>query len=123
MKTVHITLSDGGTAEMYDKLLHGTVRAVQSIYAPLIDGPHGADILKLVESGSPELAEKMKGLSTWDTMDKANRATILGQVASWSFGEVTESVLDSIPDEDYEAIREWCDKRYSAPLVPGQLKR
>lgn len=44
-----------------------------------------------------------------ELMDKLNDAAILALVSEWSYGAVTQDVLESLPGDSYDVLQKKCD--------------
>lgn len=125
LKTEKVKLGEGQSAVFYQELLHGTQRAVSNLTRPYLKS-EGDKFPKLtVKEGERDVqVETAKAL--YVELDKVdweavNDAIILGQVKEWSFGEVTQEVLDGLPERFREALKSKSDALYGGkgPLPVG----
>lgn len=117
-------ITDGHHAVFYDELLHGTQKAVNLITRRFLKYPDG-DTPKLVANDDGDL--KVEGATTVNIdlalvkWDEVNDTIILGQVKEWSFGPVSQEVLDRLP----ERVRTWLVNETNSlygqqrPLIPS----
>lgn len=115
--TIIIDLGDGDSAELFAEMRHGTIRAIEQLYRPYFERPEYQEILKL-----DSFEERQKALLPLvigsDEIARATDLMILGQVKSWTFGEVNQAVLDDIPERKHQILSQEANKLYEAPL-PG----
>ena len=116
LDAIRVDLNDGDWAELYTEMRHGTVRTVEQIYRPYFSRPEYQEILKI-----DSLEEKQRKLLSMvihtEDMSRATDTMLLGQIKSWSFGEVTQAVLDDIPEQKHEILVKEANKLYAGPLV------
>ena len=108
---VRVTFLDGAWWELRGYLTHGVQRAVESISVRYLrmgkPGP-GAQ--------TPDIEVDWQAMAVH--MGEANDALLLGSTLAWSYGEITQAVLDTIPAEHYQQVLGRANELYgSAPLV------
>jgi hypothetical protein len=104
-------------ADFYVERKHGTQRRINELVYGMIRGGDGMEAPKLVmkENEKPVITgNKTLELPT----DKINFTAladivILSQVREWSFGSVTQEILDSLPESLHDKIHEVCDEMYA----------
>ncbi len=89
MDTERVELSEGGEAWIKTQMTHGARKAMQAEF------PSGS---KIVDSRPVDAQGNPLGD---DVADRANDTLILHSVTSWSYGEVSMEVLDTVPEVDY----------------------
>jgi hypothetical protein len=113
METVRIEL-EGDYAILKKEMVHKTTRAIDAVLAK-----HNVTRQVLVKR-IQEAQEK--GEIPADLLPLTNEndeAILLNQVTEWSFGAVSQEVLDNIPRDKYVKLTAEVDKLYSAPpLAP-----
>lgn len=117
MDTIRVDLGDGDSAIMYSELKHGTSRKVQAIYAPYLKTKDAQKVIESVKNGDDEGMNKLYELMGSAPSIEATDTMILGQVESWSFGEVTQEMLDDIAERKREILSNKCDELYAYPLA------
>ena len=121
MRTIEIDLGDGDSAELYAELRHGTAREVERIYRPYFAKPEYQAVLKL-----EAYEEKLKALAPLmiesEDASRATDAIILGQVKSWTFGEITQQVLDDMPERKHQQLAKEANRLYEDPLPASDTR-
>lgn len=115
MDTITIDLGDGDSAEMYVEMRHGTVRAVEKIYRPYFEKPEYQEILK-IESFEARQEALMPLVVGSEDIARATDIMLLGQIKSWTFGGVTQAVLDDLPERKHQLLTQEANRLYEAPL-------
>jgi hypothetical protein len=111
METVRIEL-EGDYAVVFKEMKHKTTRALQQLIRESIPAEKFAEI-----QGESDL-EKRKTLLMKVQVDGDDIVTLMNQVESWSFGEVTPSVIDEMPERKYQLLVAEVNKLYSqTPLT------
>jgi len=120
-ETVNIDLGDGHSTTMLKELKHGTERRVKEISRRFLKGKDGANpsFEFKEEDGKPHASvigsvevdlEKFDATGATDLM-------ILLQTVEWSFGEITQEVLDDLPERIHDKIDAAMKEMYVSPLA------
>ena len=122
-ETEVIDLGDGHWTTMFKELKHGTERRVKEISRKFLKGKDGNnpsfDFKE--EDGKPQATvtgsvevdlEKFDATGATDLM-------ILLQTVEWSFGEITQEVLDDLPERIHDKIDAAMKEMYVSPLAVG----
>jgi len=121
-EVVKIDLGDGHSTTMLKELKHGTERRVKEISRRFLKGKNGANPsfeIKESEDGKPQATvtgsvevdlEKFDVTGATDLM-------ILLQTVEWSFGEITQEVLDDLPERIHDKIDAAMKEMYVSPLA------
>ncbi len=133
IKTERLELGDGDFAVLQVEMKHKTERLVADLMRKFIKAPQGVKIA-IPESGkvnqaAAELAaqakDQVKVLGTLE-IDFANAdfqgaadIMILNQVKEWSFGDVTQAVLDEMPTRKRDLIAKRFDELFPFPQGGG----
>ena len=115
MDTITIELGDGDSAELYAEMRHGTVRAVERIYRPHFSRPEFQEVLKIEAFEERQQALLPLMIGTED-MARATDIMLLSQIKAWTFGEVSQEVLDGIPERKHQLLVQEANRVYEAPL-------
>ena len=111
METVKVDLGGGAWAELLAQTMHLTtkrVRAAMRKYrAPMLVDTN------TVQSALPDKID----LATFD-VDEINEIVILSQVKAWSFGDISQVVLDAMPTTQYDALVREVDRLYGGDPLP-----
>jgi len=124
-KTERVDLGGELYAVLFTETRHGTQRAVNSLTRPFLKYPDGK-APKLTLQGEDQ-KPTVEGATAVEVdlgaidYDAVNDAIIVGQVKEWSFGEVNQASLDSLPEGFRAALVAKCNELYGAagPLVKG----
>jgi hypothetical protein len=125
METNRVDLGDGEWADFCVRMRHGTAKKVMEIYRPFINTPEIVAQLEAVMEDRKAYIEKLKQI-VGDSADDlgANERMILGQVKAWSFGEVSQAVLDDLPPETVMKLMQEADRRYNElPLAESGARK
>lgn len=123
METSRVDLGDGDSAELYRELRHGTSRRVQELYRPFLAKPEVKEALK--SATEEEVLAKLYEIiaPTADVIGAAD-ILILGQVKAWTFGAITQEVLDDMSERKREILLQEANKLYGeVPLPQGGAGR
>lgn len=117
---IRAELTGGRWAKILPEITHGTSRRVEAANRKYLK--FSVATVKVAE-GQP-LAEAAKGVEVEldianADFTEANDLLILGQVAEWSFGEVSQEVLDTIPEALRDELLKKCDEVYSSRPLAG----
>lgn len=109
--------------EFYKDLLHGTACEIQEVYRPYLSNPNARAILQLTDPD--EIINKLHELVAGSAdITKATDIMIVGQVKSWTFGEVSFDTLNHLPESIRESLAQEVNKLYSQlPLSRLDKKR
>ena len=127
METVKIELPDGNTAELYSHMKHKTQRAVEELMREHLTFPDSARKIRVKQDSEGKITSDAKDevevsidLTAID-FGRVNECIILNQVASWSFGPVSITVLDEQSGEVVAALKAACESQYEdkSPLPPS----
>lgn len=133
IKVERLELEDGDFAILQTELKHKTERAVGDLMKKFIKAPQGVKITiptdGKVDKAAAELVaqakDQVKVLGTLE-IDFANAdfqgavdLTILYQVKEWSFGPVTQAVLDEMPARKRDIIAKRLDELFPFPQGGG----
>jgi len=121
---VRIDLGDEDYALLLSEKTHGTQKRCNDISRPALIYPEtkltmgsDRDIIKnQIQSG--EVYIDWAKVNT----EALNDALILGQVVEWSFGEVTEKVLDGIPETKYQTLMLKINEVFGDPLAVSGIE-
>lgn len=116
---INIDLGGGDTAIMLTEMRHGTQRRIEEITRPALIYPETQ--LKVADGKiiKAEIKSSEVGID-WSKADltAVDDACILGQVISWSFGEVTREVLDTLSQSKYKILKAKVDEVFvEVPLA------
>ena len=109
--TERLTFDDGAWWELRGYLTHGVQRAVEAIS------------VRYLRMGKPAPGAQTPDIEVdWQAMaehiSEANDALLLGSTLAWSYGEISQAVLDAIPAGHYQqALRRINELYGSVPLV------
>jgi hypothetical protein len=119
METVKIDMGDGDFAIVFKEMKHKTSNALQNL---LRNAMSPADFIKLqAELQKESDVEKRKARLSQIPVEGDDVVTILNQVESWSFGEVTQTVIDNMPEAKYQILLAEVNKLYSQrPLATSK---
>jgi hypothetical protein len=117
MDTVKVDLGDNEYALMYDEMRHGTSRKVQAVYEPYVNTEEAQELIKSLDNGAEGVADKLHKLVGSASSVMATDVMILGQVEEWSFGEISQEVLDNMPERKRRILSDKCDELYARPLA------
>ena len=105
MELVEIYL-DGDRAVVLKEMRHKTSRAISAV-------------LTKHNKTRQELIEQIKnGIPDASILDENNEVILLNQVVEWSFGPVTQDILDNISVDKYQKLVAEVDKLYSQVPLP-----
>ena len=108
-----LDLGDGDYAMMYEELRHGTVKTVAEIYQPYLAKPEVAALLQADGEEDDRLNRIFQIVGGSADVIGAQDALILGQVKEWSFGEVTQDVLENaVSHRKRNIMYEEANRRY-----------
>ena len=113
MQVVRIELGDGDYAELYNEITHKTSKNLQRLIRTSL-GDAGTLELQAKLSKAPDMQAKRDVLKDVQ-LEGEDEIIFLNQTVKWSFGEVNQSVLDSIPEIKYQMLKAEVDKLYSQP--------
>lgn len=120
--TKKVDLGDGDWADILTELTHGTARKVQDVTRRFLKAPDAK--LSVAEGDDGKLKSEVKAKEIdvdWDKADftQADDILIIGQTSAWSFGEeVSQAVLDTIPERKRDALLKACDEEYNSRPLP-----
>lgn len=105
---------------LYPYLRHGTKRRVESANRKYLK--YSTDTVKVAEGQS--IKDAAKGVEVildiaHADFTEANDLLILGQVAEWSLGAVTQEVLDTLDEATYETLLKRIDEEVNKDPLPG----
>ena len=121
-ETEVIDLGDGHWTTMLKELKHGTERRVKEFSRRFLKGKDGANpSFDFKESGDGKQQGTVTGsvevdLQKLDTTG-ATDLIILLQTVEWSFGEITQEVLDDLPARIHDMIDAAMKEMYVSPLA------
>lgn len=121
-ETDRIDLGDDHWTVMFKELKHGTERRVKDIGRKYLRGKDGINpSFQITESENGEQKTKVIGeievdLEKFDATS-ATDLMILLQTVEWSFGEITQEVLDDLPKRIHDKIDAAMKERYVFPLA------
>lgn len=120
-ETDRIDLGDGHWTVMFKELKHGTERRVGALAQKALKGKDGTNPVFELQDGDGEQKAKMIGgievdLENFDAFAGTNLMIVL-QTVEWSFGEVTQEILDDLPARIRELLRLEVNARYANPLA------
>ena len=123
-ETEVIDLGDGHSTTMLKELKHGTERRIKEISRKFLRGKDGNNpSFDLKESDDGKQQGTMTGSVEVDLQKfDATSATdlmILLQTVEWSFGEITQEVLDDLPERIHDKIDAAMKDMYVSPLAAG----
>lgn len=118
MKTVTIDLKDGDYAELYEQLRHGTARQIQEIYHPYGSLPAYQEAMKIPDI--KERASKLQSIISGVDLTRASDAMIIGQIKEWIFGEISQAILDDMPESKHEILIREANRLYAPPLADSK---
>lgn len=104
-----LSFPDGGTALLFDPNLVPVKRRRPYERAKMAMGKHAVTAQEL--STDEDEQQKYFVLALADNPDIGERiadTAILALVAEWSYGEVTQAVLDELPSSTYDALAVKC---------------
>ena len=119
MNTIRVDLSEGDYAELYVQLRHGTARKLQEIYQPYMPLPAYQEAIEI--SNLKERAKALEKIISQVDITRASDMMILGQIKEWSFGEISQNVLDDISQSKHEILTREANKLYAPPLTESKL--
>ena len=120
--TDRIDLGDGHYTVMFKELKHGTERRVKEVSRKFLKGKDGTNPsfeIKESEDGKPQASVTGSVEVDLEKFD-ASEATdlmILLQTVEWSFGEITQTVLDDLPKRIHDKLDAAMKERYVFPLA------
>jgi hypothetical protein len=120
MKTITIDLGDGDCAELFEQLKHGTARRIQEIYQPYQSRSEYQEALKI-----PDIKERtrcLQGIISQVDLTLANDTMILGQIKEWTLGDITQAVLDDMPEDKHQILSKEANRLYAPPLADSKPK-
>jgi hypothetical protein len=132
-KTERLDLGDGDFAVLFVELKHKTERAVGDLMRKFIKAPQGIkiqipegeNVAKVAADLTAKAQEKAKIMGELE-IDFANAdfsgaadIMILNQVKEWSFGDVTQAVLDEMPAKKRDQIARRFDVLFPFPQGGG----
>jgi len=133
LKTEKLDLGDGDFAVLYIELKHKTEKAVSDLMRKYIKAPQGLKIT-IPNDGKVDVAAASLAAQAKDQVkilgdleiDFANAdfqgstdIMILFQVKEWSFGAVTQAVLDEMPARKRDIIAARFDELFPFPQGGG----
>lgn len=120
-ETDRIDLGDGHWTVMFKELKHGTERRVGALGRKAFKGKDGVNpTFEIKDSDGKSQASITGGIEVDLEQFDAYAATdlmILLQTVEWSFGEVTQEILDDLPARIRELLRLEVNARYANPLA------
>ena len=118
--TKTIDLGGGDSAVILQELTHGTSRKVQAITRVFLKAPDAKLEIKEDKGKTEAKVTSQEVAVDWENADftKADDALILGQTAKWSFGEVTQEVLDTLAETKRDALLKAVDEECDARPLP-----
>lgn len=116
METLKIEL-DSDWALMFTELRHGTSRKVQAVYEPYLNKKEVQEILSKLNNGNTEELTKLQDIIGAIPSINATDVMILNQVKEWSFGDISQEVLDDMPERKRSILSAKCDELYTYPLA------
>jgi hypothetical protein len=118
MKTITIDLGDGDCAELYEQLRHGTARRIQEIYQPYESVPAYQEAMKIPDI--KERASKLQSIILGADLTRASDAMIIGQIKEWTLGEISQTVLDDMPESKHAILIREANRLYAPPLASSK---
>ena len=117
---IRLELGKERYALLYPYLRHGTKRRVESANRKYLK--YSTDTVKVAEGQS--IKDAAKGVEVildiaHADFTEANDLLILGQVAEWSLGAVTQEVLDTLDEATYETLLKRIDEEVNKDPLPG----
>ena len=117
---IRLELGKERYALLYPYLRHGTKRRVESANRKYLK--YSTDTVKVAEGQS--IKDAAKGVEVildiaHADFTEANDLLILGQVAEWSLGPVTQEVLDTLDEATYETLLKRIDEEVNKDPLPG----
>ncbi len=109
-----VKLPDNQWAFILKEMKHSTQSAHDLIAQQCLVGPNGETLVKQSEAISIA-SDLMVDLTKGDG-GALNDCLILGQVKEWSFGDVTQAVLDELPERLRILLVEEVKARCASPL-------
>ena len=128
VKTDRVDLGDGQYAVFFKEIRHGTQKAVNSLTRPFLKYPEGQSP-KLVQG--KDLKPMIQGTTEGEIdlkeidLDAVSDVIIIGQVKEWSFGDVSQAILDGLPESIRTILKTASDRLYgdAGPLPPTGEKK
>lgn len=121
-ETDRIDLGDGHWTVMFKELKHGTERRVKDLGRKYLRGKDGINpSFQFKDSDNGEQKTEVIGeievdLEHFDAT-AATDLMILLQTVEWSFGEITQEVLDDLPKRIHDKLDAAMKERYVFPLA------
>jgi len=120
-ETDRIYLGDGHWTVMFKELKHGTERRVGALGRKAFKGKNGINPTFEIKDTDGKAEASVTGgievdLEQFDAF-AATDLMILLQTVEWSFGEISQEVLDDLPARIRENIKIAMNERYAYPLA------
>lgn len=116
-----IDLGDGHWTVMFRELKHGTERRIGALGRKAFKGKDGVNpTFEIKDTDGKPGASVTGGIEVDLEQFDAYAATdlmILLQTVEWSFGEISQEVLDDLPARIREKIKTAVNERYAYPLA------
>jgi hypothetical protein len=118
MKTVTIDLGDGDCAELYEQLRHGTARKIQEVYQSYESLPGYQEAMKIPDI--KERAGKLQSIISGIDLTRASDVLLIGQIKEWTLGEISQAVLDDMPESKHAILTREANRLYAPPLADSK---
>jgi hypothetical protein len=111
---------DGDYALLWPEMRHKTTAALQRNLRKYMK-PRGKPILLSELTPETNLINDYEIDTASFDQHEQNDIKILNQVTEWSFGPVTQDVLDNLPTRQYDRLIAEVDKLYAEPPLPTKV--
>lgn len=115
---IRIELGDGDYAIVYPEMIHRTSRLLQKNILNTL-GADGYQKLQADLKAAPDY-NAQKAIIAKVAVEGEQNIILLNQVSEWSFGAVTEQVLDTMPSRKFDLLATEVEKLYSQPPLAGK---
>jgi hypothetical protein len=116
MGTVKLDLGDGDYAVLFSETKHKTTRALQKLVRDTLGLQKYTELQSQLFNAKTN--EEKRIILSQLPVDGDDIVTLLNQVESWSFGEVSQATIDNMPETKYQLLLTEVNKLYSfVPLA------
>ena len=107
METKRIELENGNYVVAFTEMKHKTSQALQKLLRNSVPAEKFAEIQK-----EPDLSKRMALIQSLP-VEGDDVIILLNQIESWSFGPVTQDIIDNMSEHNYQEVITEVNKLYS----------
>lgn len=115
METVRIEL-EGDYAIVLKEMRHSTAKILQALVRRSLGDSGVLDLQERLRKAPDDAARRQ--IITENSVDGEDEIILLNQVIEWSFGAVSQEILDNIPQSKYQKLASEVDRLYTPVPFP-----